>query len=114
MGVFGSRKKSGGAFEFRVSDAVEVPLRGYLLRLKLTGGDPGLGDLAPGKNITLRSPSGKERVILIKDQSLTQGVASQSRLDRTREFDIVIEGNDAVVDGELAQIGWTVVSAAND
>lgn len=108
MGIFGSRKKSGGPFEFRVSDAVEVPLRGYLLRLKLIGGEPGLGDLTPGKNITLRSPAGKERVIPIKDQAMTQGVASQARLDRTREFDIIVEGNDAVVDGELAEIGWTV------
>lgn len=110
MGIFGGKKKAGGAFEFRVSDAVEVPLRGYLLRLKLIGGEPGLGDLAPGMNITLRSPSGKQRIIPIKDQSVTQGAASQSRLDRTREFDIIVEGNDAVVDGELAEIGWTVVS----
>lgn len=106
MGLF-NRGKSGGAYEFKVSDAVEVPLRGYLLRLKLVNGDPGLGDIAPGKKIKLRSPDGAERVVTIKDYSVTQGVPSQKRLDRTRELDVVIEGHDAVIDGRVIEIGWT-------
>ncbi|MGQ0814873.1 MAG: hypothetical protein ACT4O1_10465 [Gemmatimonadota bacterium] len=106
MGIFGSRKKSGEPFEFRVSDAVEVPLRGYLLRLKLLNGDPALADIAPGGKIKLRAPEGTERVVTIKDYSATQGAASQKRLDRTRELDVMIEGREAVIDGQVVDIGW--------
>ena len=107
MGLFGGKKKEGQAFEFRVSDSVAVPMRGYLLRLKLLNGEPGIADLGPGKRIKLRSISGRERVIAIKDNSVTQGPASQSRLDRTREFDIVIDAADGAIDGETVDIGWT-------
>ena len=112
MGLFGSRKKSEGPFQFRVSDSVEVPLRGYLLRLKLLNGEPAIGDLAPGRKIKLRSPGGAERVVVIKANSVTQGPASQSRLDRTREFDIVIAAADAVTNNEAVDIGWTAVGPA--
>ena len=108
MGLFSKQRKTGGTFQFRVSDAVEVPLRGYLLRLKLLSGEPSLGDIEPGTAIKLRSPSGAERVVTIKDYSVVQGVASQKRLDRTRELDIVIDGPDAVIDGEVVDIGWMV------
>ena len=107
MGLFRQKKRTGEPFEFRISDVVQVPLRGYLLRLKLQDGAPALGDIAPGKRIKLRSPAGVERVVTIKDYSVTQGVPSQKRLDRTRELDVVIEENDALVDGQPVDIGWT-------
>lgn len=107
MGLFGSKKKAGGAFSFRVSDAVEVPMRGYLLRLKLQNGDPSIADLAVGKRIKLSSPAGKQKVVTIRDHSVTQGPTSQDRLDRTREFDVVIDGPDAVFENEAVDIGWT-------
>ena len=109
MGLFKEARKSGGPFQFRVSDAVEVPLRGYLLRLKLLSGDPSLSDIGPGKSIRLRTPSGAERVVPIKDYSVVQGVASQKRLDRTRELDVVIDTPDAVIDGQVVDIGWIVM-----
>lgn len=107
MGTFGSAKKTEGPFEFRVSDALEVPNRGYLLRLRLLSGEPGLGDVGPGQKIKLRSPDGAERVVVIKDFSVTQGVPSQKRFDRTRELDVVIDTPDAVVDGHVVETGWT-------
>ena len=107
MGIFGGKKKSEGPFEFRVSDALEVPRRGYLLRLRLLNGEPGIDDFGPGEKIKLRSPDGAERVVTIKDYSVTQGVPSQKRFDRTRELDVVIETPDAVIDGRLVEIGWT-------
>ena len=109
MGLFGKEKK-GGAFEFKVSDAVEVPLRGYLLRLKLASGDPAIGDVGPGKRIRLRAPDGAENVITVMDWSVTQGPPSQKRLDRTRELDVMIEGKDATIDGRVVDIGWTASS----
>jgi hypothetical protein len=114
MGMFSSKKTTGESFEFRVSDAVEVPLRGYLLRLKLLSGEPAIGDIAPGKRIKLRSPEGDEGVVVIKDYSVTQGAPSQKRMDRTRELDVVIEGRDAVVNGRAVDIGWTASGPAGD
>ena len=111
MGLFGSAKKSNGAFEFRVSDALEVPYRGYLLRLKLLSGEPTIGDLAPGERIRLRSPTGVERDVAVTDYSITQGVPSQKRFDRTRELDVLIAAADAVVDGEVVETGWTALRA---
>lgn len=101
-----AKKKGGEPFSFRVSDAVEIPARGYLLRLKLRDGDPAIADLAVGKKLTLRSPGGAEKVITIKDHSLTQGPTSQDRLDRTREFDVVIASPDAVLGSEVVDVGW--------
>ena len=108
MGLFGSKKKTGAPFQFRVSDAVEVPLRGYLLRLKVGSGEPALEDLAAGKEIRLRSTNGSERTIKVRDISVTVGAPSQERLDRTHELDVVVDAADAIVDGEIANIGWTV------
>lgn len=102
-----AKKKGGEPFSFRVSDAVEIPARGYLLRLKLREGDPSVSDLAVGNKIKLRSPNGAEKVVTIKDHSVTQGPTSQDRLDRTREFDVVIDSPDAVVGSEAVDIGWT-------
>ena len=114
MGLFGGRKKSSGPFQFRVSDAVEVPHRGYLLRLKLISGDPAVADLRAGKRIRLRSPNGGERIVTIKDTATTIGPVSQTRLDRTREYDVVVDTPDAVVNGELIEIGWEASGPAND
>ena len=40
--------RSGGVFSFRVSDVVDVPLRGLLLRLRVVEGAPSMSDLATG------------------------------------------------------------------
>lgn len=111
MGLIG-KKKTDANFQFRVSDSVEVPMRGTLLRLKLIGGDPGIDDVAPGSKLRLRSPEGVERVVTVMDYSVTQGPASQRRLDRTRELDILIEAADAVVDNHAVGIGWTATRAS--
>ena len=97
-----------GAYQFRVSDALEVPLRGYLLRLRLTEGEPDIGALGPGKKITLRAPNGAQRVVTVKDFSLIQGKPSQERFDRTRELDVLIENPDAIIGDEIVDVGWTV------
>ena len=114
MGLFGSSKKSSGPFRFRVSDAVQVPLRGYLLRLKLQDGTPALTDIAPGRKLRVRGPGGTERVVYVKDYSATEGVPSQKKLDARRELDIVISQEDGLVDGEEIQIGWTASGPVDD
>ena len=107
MGLFSKKKKSAGPFKFRVSDSVQVPLRGQMLRLKLLDGVPGLADVSPGRKIRVHSPSGAERVIVIKDFSATAGVMTQEKLERYRELDVVVEAHDAVIDGSEIEIGWT-------
>lgn len=113
MGIFGSKKKSG-PFQFRVSDAVEVPNRGYLIRLKLISGEPAVGDLVAGRHIRLHAPGGAERVVTIKDTATTIGAVSQVRLDRTREFDLVVDTPDAIVNGEAVDIGWVASGPADE
>lgn len=114
MGLFGKSKKAGGPFRFRVSDAVQVPLRGYLLRLKLQDGAPSLSDLSPGRRLRVSGPQGGERVIRVKDFSATEGVPSQEKLDQRRELDIVIGQEDGLVDGEEIQIGWVASGPVDD
>jgi hypothetical protein len=107
MGLFGKKKKSSGPFQFRVSDSVAVPRRGYMLRLKVLDGAPALRDVAPGRKLRLRGPNGSERVVVIADYSATEGFPSQEKLDERRELDIVVSQDDGVVNGEEIDIGWT-------
>lgn len=114
MGIFSKKKKPSGPFQFRVSDSVQVPLRGYLLRLKLLDGTPGLADVSPGRRIRVRSPNGTERVITIKDFSATAGFPSQEKLEQQRELDIVVDTQDAIVDGREIEIGWIASGPVED
>jgi hypothetical protein len=112
LGFRRKKKAGGGAFTFRVSDVVDVPLRGRLLRLRVTDGTPGFDDLAVGRSIVLRSPAGEERRVRIAAHSVTGGKPSQGRLDRTREFDVIIAGDDA--SGEPIEIGWMASGPVED
>lgn len=98
-------RKSGGAFTFRVSDVVDVPLRGTLLRLRLIEGEPSMADLGVGGSLQLRSAEGEERVVSIMAHSVTGGKATQERLDRTRELDVMID-DEAAAGPEPIEIGW--------
>lgn len=104
--MLGLRRKSagGGAYSFRVSDVVEVPLRGTLLRLRVVDGTPSMTDLRVGSTVRLRSPSGDERDVVVKAHSVTGGKARQERLDRTRELDLLIDTPPA--DQDPIEIGW--------
>jgi hypothetical protein len=105
--MFGSGRKrdSGGPFEFRVSDVVEIPLRGTMLRLRLLDGRPRLADLAVGERLQLQDVAGAQREIVIKAHPVTGGRPSQDRLERTREFDVLIEKDPT--DAVPIEIGWT-------
>lgn len=100
------RSDAGSAFRFRVSDSLEVPLRGHLLRLRVVEGRPALRDLRPGSRLKLQSPKGEERVVTISDHAVTNGRPSQDRLERTRELDVVISREDAGSGAERVGIGW--------
>jgi hypothetical protein len=94
------------SFELRVSDAMQVPLRGQLLRLKVTSGQARTEDVAVGKRLKLRSPSGREREVTIKAHSITGGQLSQAALNKRGELDVVVEPEDD--DRDPIGIGWTV------
>lgn len=109
------RSRSGaGRFRFRVSDAVEVPLRGWLLRLRLVDGQASAGALAIGRKLRLTSPSGNERVVTITAHAVTGGRQTQARLDRTREMDVMIEREDAGSDATRVDIGWMALGPVSD
>lgn len=103
----GLRRKgrSGGAFSFRVSDVVDVPLRGTVLRLRVVDGTPSMSDLGAGSSLLLRSPDGAERRVTITGHSLTGGNSTQARLDRVRELDVLVADEDAA-GADPVGIGW--------
>lgn len=96
----------GSSYTFRVSDAVRVPLRGHMLRLRLTEGKPSMADLAVGKVLRLRSPGGATRDLPILAHSVTGGNPTQNRLDKTGELDVIVDGGLAEGDGDPVEIGW--------
>jgi hypothetical protein len=115
MGLFGKKKKkSSTPFQFRVSDSVAVPRRGYLLRLRLLNGEPALADVAPGRKLRVRGPQGGERIVVIKDYSATEGFPSQEKLDTRRELDVIVDQSDGLVDGQEIQIGWMASGPVSD
>lgn len=102
-------KTRSGSYRFRVSDAVEVPLRGTMLRLKRVAGQPSLEALEPGSKVRLQSPEGETRDVAVKSISVTGGRPTQARLDKEGQLDLIIAPEDAVADGRPVTIGWFVV-----
>jgi hypothetical protein len=109
MGTNLRKAPPGGPFRFRVSDSLEVPLRGHLLRLKLHEGRPSMKDLAPGKKVRVAPEgSGQGREVPILGHSATGGRATQERLDETGELDLVIRREEAGDGSGRIGIGWQV------
>lgn len=98
----------GGEFRFNISDVVSVPLRGTMLRLRLVEGTPSVKDLAVGRRIRVTSAAGESRELEIRAHTVTAGSQTQERLDRTREFDILVDGPGSAADGQACEIGWSV------
>jgi hypothetical protein len=106
--------KTGGAFRFRISDVVRVPLRGYLLRLRVLDGSPAVGDVKPGRLLRLDGP-GRSRNVRIAGFSATGGRQNQDRLAATRELDIIVSEADARGgEGDAVEIGWIASGPAED
>jgi hypothetical protein len=98
-----AKNDRGGPFTFRVSDVIDVPLRGLMLRLRLVDGTPSMTDLGVGSLLRLRSPAGVERDVRVAAHAVTGGKPTQERLDRVRELDVVIEDG---ASREPIEIGW--------
>jgi hypothetical protein len=87
-------------------------MRGYLLRLRLLEGSPRISELGPGRRLRLRAPDGAERVVRVQDFAVVGGRATQARLERTRELDVIISREDALAGGRAVEIGWMVIGTA--
>jgi len=103
--------KQGGEFRFRVSDAVNVPLRGLMLRLRLLDGTPSIKDLAVGRRVLVTSPAGEARELEIVAHAVTGGRQTQKRLDQLRELDVVV-AEVAGAAGPPVDIGWEATGPA--
>lgn len=99
--------RPGGPFRFRVSDSVDVPLRGHMLRLRLLDGRPAVADLGKGRRLRVSAPTGAAREVTILDHATTSGRTTQARLDRVGELDVIISDADAAAGDRLIGIGWT-------
>ena len=91
-----ANSNSSDQFRFRVSDALAVPLRGFMLRLRLLEGEPAMRDLGPGTALRLRAPNGDERTVHVQDFSLTSGRPTQEVFDRNRQIDVIIPEAEAI------------------
>jgi hypothetical protein len=109
-----ARGREGGEFRLRVSDVVEVPLRGTILRLKVLDGQPAIGDVKPGRRLRLSGPSGEARTIRIEDHAVIGGRQTQERLDRLREVDVIVSFDDARGEGTPVREGWTATGPVTD
>jgi hypothetical protein len=94
-------------FRFRVSDAYFVPLRGWMLRLKLLDGQFEPSMLKPGSPLRFIAPDGEERTVSVLGLGATGGRQKQARIEAYREFDIVVSQEDAVQDDRPIDLGWT-------
>ncbi len=108
-----AQKTAGGPFRFRVSDSVDVPLRGRMLRLRVIGGAPAMADLKPGRRLRLEGPQGQEAVVRIVDHAVTSGKATQKRLDDVRELDVIVAG-DGDERASPVDIGWFASGPVTD
>ena len=93
-------------YRFRVSDSYFIPLRGWMLRLRLQDGDFEPAMLKPGAALRLTSPDGDQRVVTVKGLSVTGGFQKRERVARYGEFDVVIPEEDALRDDRQVAIGW--------
>lgn len=98
-------------YRFRISDAYFVPLRGWMLRLKLLEGDFDPRSLKPGSSLRLVAPDGDDRIVRVKGLAVTGGRQNKERVEAYREFDLVIPPEDAVRDDRQVDIGWEAVPA---
>jgi hypothetical protein len=99
-------------YRFRVSDAYFVPLRGWMLRLKLIDGSFETAMVKPGSQIRLLAPDGEERLVSVLGLGATGGRQKQDRIDTYGEFDLVISRDDAVRDDRAVDLGWEAVPAS--
>ena len=102
------------SYSFRVSDSLNVPNRGHLLRLKLLEGSPRLKELKRGRRLLVTGPRGESAHVVVLGHATMGGRPTDARLERTRELDVVIPAAQAFVDGHRIEIGWTVAPARND
>ena len=80
-----------GNHAFRVIDAMDVPHRGRVVRLRLKGGQPpSLRDLK-GATLRAKSPTGEEETLKVVGFFLPGGRPSDARLSRTGRIDLMVE-----------------------
>lgn len=101
------KNEDGGTSRFNVSDALDVPLRGFLLRLRRVEGTGSVKDIGPGSQLRLTAPDGRERTVTVIAKSLTGGRNTQERLEKTGQLDVIIPTEHAYAGDEAIGIGWT-------
>jgi len=79
---------------FRVIDAMNLPYRGRLVRLRLAEGSaPPIRDLKGGR-LLARSPEGGEEILRVLDFAVVGGRPTDVRLARTGRIDLVVDSDD--------------------
>ena len=96
------------AATFRVLDAMDAPLGGRILRLRLQSGEAPSIRTLKGSRLRARSPHGDEKIVHVEGFAVFGGKASDSRLARTGRIDVHV-----TEEGEGPPVGmkWEVVPA---
>jgi len=101
-------QKLGGKRKFRVIDSMDAPVRGRVIRLRLSEGRPPTVGELKGARLTARSPGGEEETLLVLGFAIVGGKPSNGRLSRTGRADLVVtlEGNQ---ERPTVRTGWEIV-----
>ena len=103
-----------GIARFNVSDALDVPLRGFLLRLRRIDGEISVKEIGPGTRLRLTSPEGHERTVTVRALSLTGGRNGAERFAKTGQVDLIIGTEEAYAEELPIGIGWTAEGPLRD
>lgn len=99
---------TGTGATFRVLDAMDAPLRGRILRLRLQSGEAPSVKALKGARLRARSPDGDEKIVRVEGFAVFGGKASDERLARTGRVDLHV-----TEEGEGPPVGlrWEVTPA---
>ena len=87
---------------------MDAPVRGRVIRLRLSEGRPPTVGELKGARLTARSPGGDEEDLLVLGFAIVGGKPSNGRLSRTGRADLIVE----LAGGEGrpgVRAGWEIV-----
>ncbi|MBI4540759.1 MAG: hypothetical protein HY704_14755 [Gemmatimonadetes bacterium] len=96
---------------FRVIDAMDAPLGGRIVRLRVLEGRPTVKSLKGAALKAISPRNGAQRVVRIRDFSIVGGRPSDRRIAESGRCDLLIE--DPAAGEEPIEVGWELRSLSS-